>query len=102
MTHKKKKKGQPVRYTETTTVQNKAGKRFKVVKGTQKVDGYWATLRRNVGKRAVNTGAAGTAKREWLCKLVRVHQWLHWGLGKDCFMQLGALYRKRREDAFAF
>ncbi len=57
----KKKKGQPVRYTETTTVQNKAGKSFKVVKGTQKVDRYWATLRRNVGKRAVNTGAAGSA-----------------------------------------
>ena len=43
VTHKKKK-GQPVRYTETATVQNKAGKSFKVVKGTQKVDGDWATL----------------------------------------------------------
>ena len=70
----KRKPGQPVRYTEYATVRTEAGTDIRVQKGTQTIDGYWATLRRCVEKRAVNTGPREGLKREWFHKPVRVHQ----------------------------
>ena len=48
-----------------------AGEEIRVQKGTQQIDGYWATLPRAVGKKAMNTGASGEPERKWLCKLLR-------------------------------
>ena len=62
--------------------------------GTQKVDGYWATLRRAIGRSAVNTGKQGDdAKRSFLSKLVRVAQWRSWHLEKNRFELLGGILR---------
>ena len=48
------------------------GVTVQVVAETEKVDGYWSSLRTEVGRSAVNTGAAGSLNRSWLLKLVRV------------------------------
>ena len=57
--------------------------------GTQKIDGYWATLRRAVGRRSVQTGAtADPSKRHRPHQLVRLHQWQYWHLDADRFAVL--------------
>ena len=46
-----------------------------VLAGTVNIDGYWACLRREVGRLPVNTGTSSEeARRDWLHKHVRVHQ----------------------------
>ena len=70
----------------------------RVLAGTEKVDGYWASLRRSVGKTSVTTGKrTGDQKRRMgLHKLVRVHQWRWWHLGEDLFNKLGQVHSQRR------
>ena len=93
----KRKAGQPVRYAIPAEVVLASGERKAVVKGTQAIDGYWATLRRCVGKVPVNTGHSSSAEvRGWLRALVRVHQWRWWHLGEVRFRVLGRLYSERR------
>ena len=61
--------------------------------GTQKVDGYWRTLRKRVAHRGYNTSMA-----EALRTLVLVHQWSHFaGPGADLMAHLGATLKQRRE-----
>ena len=67
--------------------------------GTQTVDGFWASLRRAVGKLSVNTGhSSDKNKRNWLHKLVRCFQWRWWHLDSERFFLLGKLWAKRREE----
>ena len=68
-----------------------------VLGGTQKVDGYWASLRRFVGKRSINTGDHPDAhRRVMLRQYVRVHQWCWWHLDEDRFDLFSDLVSNRR------
>ena len=73
MTHKHEV-GQAIQFVADRIVTLPNGIWSKVKAGTEKVDGYWASLRRAVGQRTVNTGAADSQKRQRLMTLVRVHQ----------------------------
>ena len=73
-----------------------AGVTVDVLGGTQDIDGWWAWLRRAIGRVPVNTGAADSEKRAWLHKLVRVAQWHFWHLDADRFKELGATRREAR------
>jgi hypothetical protein len=88
----------PLTWPQAGILHNGTTKR--VLAGTEKVDGYWASLRRAVGKTSVNTGkrTGDQKRRTWLHKLVRVHQWLWWHLGDDLFNKLGEVYSERRAD----
>ena len=70
----------------------------KVLAGTDKVNDYWASLRRAVGKTSDNTGerAGDQKKRTWLHKLARVLQWRWCHLSEDLFNKLGQLHAERR------
>ena len=75
VTHKRKT-GVPLRYVIKSEVVLPDGERLLVLKGTQKIDGYWASLRRLVGKLSVETGHSSyAARRGWLRALVCAHQW---------------------------
>ena len=76
VTHKRKP-GERVTYAALRTVRMHDGSMKKVWAGTQKIDGYWATLRRAVGRKGYNTGAKGTERRERLEQMVRTHQWTY-------------------------
>ena len=95
----KKKPGQEVHYTALRRVRLADGTEKEVLGGTQKIDGYWATLRREVGKKSYNTGAKGSEKRRRLEMMVRTHQWFHWNLHRDRFTLLGELYKRFWEKA---
>ena len=100
VTHKKKV-GERIRYVLKRTVTIDGTER-EVLAGTQKIDGYWATMRREVGKRAVQTGAtAASEKRKRLHQLVRVHQWHYWHQDADRFALFAALWRNVCADAAA-
>eukprot|EP00972_Heterocapsa_arctica_P052847 7779839-Heterocapsa_arctica.AAC.1 len=65
--------------------------------GTEKINGYWATLRREVGRVPVNTGGTSDSKEQkYLHSLVRVHQWRYWNKGADCFKLMGGVIRGKR------
>ena len=99
VTHKKKP-GQPIRYVVLTRVTLANGSSVACKAGTEKVDGYWATLRRSVGKVSQNTGDhADAPSRRHLHKLVRTHQWRYWHLSEDRFALLGEIIKKRRLSA---
>ena len=66
----KKKVGEPQHYTQSYNVKLPSGFWKSVWGGTQGADGFWASLRRSVGRRAVNTGKAGSEKRKRLQHLV--------------------------------
>ena len=95
LTHKKKV-GVKVHYAAKATVTLPNGEELVLMKGTEKVDGYWASLRSSVGRTAVNTGSAMSSQREWLLKLVRVHQWHFWHLGVDRFNLFGKVLSASR------
>ena len=97
VTHKKKV-GQKIQFVAERTVKMRNGTTKRVLAGTEKVDGYWASLRRSVGKTSVNTGkrTGDQKRRTWLHKLVRVHQWRWWHLGEDLFNKLGQVHSQRR------
>ena len=97
VTHKKKV-GQKIQFVAERTVKMRNGTTKRVLAGTEKVDGYWASLRRSVGKTSVNTGkrTGDQKRRTWLHKLVRVHQWRWWHLGEDLFNKLGQVQSQRR------
>ena len=98
VTHEKKP-GQRVQYCAPCIIVLPDG-HVKGVRGrTEKIDGFWALLRRTIGKRATNTGRSGTAQREWFHNLVRVSQWHYWNLHSDRFAILGACFRAEREAA---
>ena len=97
VTHKKKP-GQPVKYVEQFTVELPDGTSKEVLGGTEKVDGFWATLRRLIGRKGVNTGARDkTAKRDWFHKNVRVAQWLYWFADDDRFKRFASYVQQSRE-----
>ena len=75
-----------------------SGEKKTVLAGTEKIDGYWATLRRAIGRRGINTGFEGSRERTWLEMLVRVHQWEHWNLDVDRFALFGNMLRMRRSQ----
>lgn len=101
VTHKKKP-GQPVNYTRQFTITLPDGTSMEVLGGTKKIDGFWATLRRVIGRKGINTGARDdTAKRAWFHKNVRVAQWLYWHASEDRF-KLFASYLKQFREANAF
>ena len=96
VTHKRKV-GQPIRYVVKSEVALPDGRQLLVLKGTQKIDGDWASLRRLVGKLSVETGHSSDAdRRAWLHGLVRVHQWRWWHLGQERFELLGKLFAAKR------
>ena len=98
-----KKPGLPIRYAEQFTVTPRDGSDFEVLGGTQKVDGFWASLRRLIGRKGVNTGARdGTAKRDWFRKNVRVAQWLHWHRHENRFELFATYLAKARESQHFF
>ena len=98
----KKKVGQKIRYVLKRTVEMADGTKREVIAGTEKIDGYWATMRREVGKRAVQTGATATSeKRQRLHQLVHVHQWQYWHQDADRFAMFAALWRDVCTDAAA-
>ena len=71
--------------------------------GTEKFDGFWSSLRRLVGRRAVNTGRlSATAKRAWFDKNVRVAQWHWWHLHSNRFELVGSYLKSFREDSAFF
>ena len=95
VTHKKKA-GVPQQFVARKVVVLHTGDRVECIGGTQKVDGYWASLRRGIGRRSIPTGEAGTRARAWLLKLVRVHQWHWWNLNQDRFELFGKLLDQLR------
>ena len=95
VTHKRKP-GQPIVYVSERTLTLPNGEVLRTLGGTEKVDGYWATLRREVGRKAVNTGEQDSQNREWLHQLVRVHQWHYWHANVDRFKLFGQLLAARR------
>ena len=104
VTHKRKV-GQQTQYAAVREVILPNGEKRQVKGGTQTTDGYWATLRREVGRKGFNTsGSADDPKRHRLHRLVRAHQWSFWNLGDDRFALLGEVFRAQREveNAAAF
>ena len=102
VTHKKKP-GVPIRYVETAEIIMHDGTVKQVEKGSEKIDGYWATMRRCVGKTSVTTGhSSNKVRRLWLHKLVRAHQWHYWHLGVERFSLLGGIFRARRNAQLSF
>jgi hypothetical protein len=49
------------------------------------VDGFFAALRRGVGKGSVNTGGRTGPKRDKLIELVYAWQWRNWNQSVDRF-----------------
>ena len=95
VTHKKKP-GQKAQYVAIREIVLPDGTKKSVKAGTQKVDGFWATLRRAIARRSVNAGGANSLKRGRLCQLVRVFQWSYWHLDEDRFTLLGQIYGDAR------
>ena len=95
----KKKVGVTQEFVALRTVSLFSGEDRNVLGGTQKIDGFWASMRRYVGKKSVNTGDTETAKRDWLNAMVRVFQWHWWNLKADRFRMFGELIAKHRDDA---
>ena len=95
VTHKRKI-GQRIQYVAPRRIRVPDGTDKWVLGGTQKVDGFWAWLRRAIGRSGVNTGKQGDdVKRIFLSKLVRVAQWRSWNLEKNRFELLGSILRDR-------
>ena len=61
--------GVNIQLVKQETVRRASGESRDVLEG---VDGYWASLRKFVGKRYFNTGFQGTRKRDWLLAMIRV------------------------------
>ena len=100
VTHKKKV-GQDVKWLLRKRVKLANGTEKDVIAGTEKIDGYWATLRRHVGRKGMNTGLDGSGTRAWLEMLVRVHQWEYWHFDEDRFALFGDMLAQRRAaDSF--
>ena len=98
----KKKVGQRQQYVRKFKVRLPNGRTQFVLGGTQKVDGYWASLRRFVGKRSVNTGSHPDAHRRLMLKqYVRVHQWCWWHLNVDRFALFADIVSNRRTGIIA-
>ena len=95
----KKKVGVRQEFVALRTVRSRSGRTRDVLGGTQKIDGFWASLRRFIGRKACNTGTADSVKREWLHANVRCFQWHWWNLHLDRFEQFGKLLANRRDEA---
>ena len=72
----KRKVGQPTRYVEYFRVRCAYNKPKDVLGGAQKIDGFWAFLRKHIGRLTVPTGTPLSAARSWFQKRVRVAQWM--------------------------
>jgi hypothetical protein len=92
----KKKVGCVQEFVGRRTIRLASGEVRDVLGGTQKIDGYWASLKRAVGRKSANTGEDGTAARQWLLSLVRVHQWHVWNLDECRFTLFGDILDKQR------
>ena len=95
VTHKRKP-GQSVAYTLRRWITTKDGTKHDCLCGTQVIDGFWASLRREVGRTGVQTGEEDSTTRERLYKLVRVFQWHWWHLHTDSWPLFCALVRAAR------
>ena len=60
-------------------------------------DGFWAFLRREIGRTGVQTGEEDSTTRERLYKLALVFQWHWWHLHTDRWPLFCALVRAARE-----
>ena len=100
-THKKKP-GQRVQYAPLREVTLADGSRVSCRAGTQTVDGFWASLRKAVGKTSVNTGRSQDPSREWLHKLVRCFQWRWWHHSAERFTLFGTLLQEKRAQGVFF
>ena len=102
VTHKRKpgKKGEKqidgVHYTKKMEVTLFDGRKMVVKGGTQIVDGFWAYLRKQVGRTGLHSGDAASATRTRLYQIVRHFQWQYWHLEKDRFVLFCELIRARR------
>ena len=95
----KKVVGEPIHYTRNMWIAFPDGSSERRVAGTQKVDGYWASLRREVGRTSLNSGRDPDSEtRSSLHQRVRVHQWRHWHVGEDMFALFCQIVRSRRES----
>lgn len=95
VTHKRKI-GESLNFVKNFVVKPFDGEERAVLGGTQRVDGYWSSLRRCVGKRSLNTGVTGSARRDWLIAVIRCHQWEYWNLDVCRFKLLGEVLQKWR------
>jgi hypothetical protein len=101
VTHKRKT-GQTIQYAAERLVTFPDGSSNMVLGGTQTIDGFWAWLRRIVGRRSANTGkSSDSQKRVWLYQLVRVAKWHYWHLSMNRFNVLGG-YQTRLLDYPSF
>jgi hypothetical protein len=101
-THKKKV-GQPAQYAPKRTLKLWDNSSLEVKVGTQTVDGFWASLRKAVGRTSVNTGhSSNTSQQDWLHKLVRCFQWRWWYLDAERFELLGKLFQEKRAAEVPF
>ena len=92
----KEKVGQPVQYAVTRTIRLHDGSCETCKCGTQAIDGFWASLRKHVGRCGVNTGDPDSMTRQRLHRLVREFQWHWWHLEKDRFPLFYGLVREHR------
>jgi hypothetical protein len=95
VTHKKKV-GQPMQFVALRKVTLRSGVQKDVLGGTEKVDGFWAYLRRWIGKLSVNTGTNESEQRVWFRKRVRAVQWQWWNLHRNRFSLLGEAFVAKR------
>ena len=72
------------------------------VGGTQKLDGFFASFRNEVGRRSVNTTGASEKRFKALVELqhelVRTFQLKYWFSGHDVFQLFGAFRRAEAEE----
>ena len=85
-----------MQYVARRRVVLKSGEVVECLGGAQKVDGYWAKLRSAVGRRSFGAGEAGSRTRERLIKLIRVHQWNYWNLGRNMFEEFAEIVARER------
>lgn len=95
VTHKRKP-GQKLAYTLRRWITTKDGTKHDCLCGTQIIDGFWASLRREVGRTGVQTGDEDSTTRERLSSLVRVFQWHWWHLHTDRYPLFCELVRAER------
>ena len=93
----KPKAGEGVRWVEVAEIRHRGGARRLVQKGTEKIDGFWASLRRAVGRVPFITGSLSDIDRQlWLECTVLAFQWRWWNLSRERFVLLGNIFREQR------
>ena len=90
-----KKPGRNLQYTQQFEATLASGEQRSVMGRAEKVDGFWSSLRRMIGRCAANTGKSSAgAKRLWFRANVRVAQWHWWHLDANRFRLFGGYLSK--------